>query len=102
MKIKFALSLIAALNITFAGLAIGADDYQVTGPVLELTDTMIAVQKGSERWEITRSATTKVSGDLKVGSKVTIHYTMTAKDIEVKGDKAADPKSEKASGKRKD
>jgi hypothetical protein len=45
---------------------------------------MVAVQKGKERWEIGRDSSTKVSGDLKVGSKVTIQYRMTATSIEVK------------------
>src|ERR1044071_3013514 len=63
--------------------------YQVTGPVLEMNDTMIAVQKGKDRWEIARDASTKVTGDLKVGAKVTITYTMTATDVEVKAGKEA-------------
>jgi hypothetical protein len=61
--------------------------YQVTGPVLEVTDTMIAVQKGSDRWEITRDKDTKVTGDLKKGAKVTIEYQMTATKVEVKEEK---------------
>ena len=61
--------------------------YQVTGPVLELTATKIVVQKGEEKWEIARDDKTKITGDLKVGAKVTIHYTMTAANIEVKGEK---------------
>jgi hypothetical protein len=61
--------------------------YQVTGMVLELTDKMIAVEnKDKERWEIERTADTKVDGDLKVGSKVTIFYTMTATTIQTKDD----------------
>jgi hypothetical protein len=59
--------------------------YQVTGPVLELTDSKIVVQKGKEKWEIARTPDTKVTGDLKVGAKVTIEYTMAAKTIEAKG-----------------
>ena len=55
--------------------------------MLELTDTKIVVQKGKERWEIARTPETKVTGDLKVGSKVIIEYTMTAKAVEVKADK---------------
>ena len=62
--------------------------YQVTGPVLEVSDTMIAVQKGKDRWEIARDASTKITGDLKVGSKVTIEYRMTATAIEVKAEAA--------------
>lgn len=58
--------------------------YQVTGPVLEVTDTMIAVQKGKDRWEIARDKDTKVTGDLKVGAKVTIEYRMTATTVEAK------------------
>jgi ribosomal 50S subunit-recycling heat shock protein len=49
---------------------------------------MIAVQKGKDRWEIARDANTKASGEMKVGDKVTVHYTMTATDIEVKPAKA--------------
>jgi hypothetical protein len=72
--------------------------YQVTGPVLEMKDGMIIVQKGQEKWEIAKDAATKVTGDLKVGSKVTIEYTMKAVTIEVKdaGKKAEPKKAEPA------
>ena len=62
----------------------GPIQYQVTGPVLEVTDNAIVVQKGNEKWEIARDKATGVSGDLKVGSKVTVFYTMQAAKIEVK------------------
>lgn len=58
--------------------------YQVTGPVLEVKDDMIVVQKGKEKWQIARDKDTKVNGDLKVGQKATIHYQMKATSIEVK------------------
>lgn len=58
--------------------------YQVTGPVLEVREDAIVVQKGNEKWEISRDKDTKVMGDLKVGSKVTVYYTMTAAKVEVK------------------
>jgi cytochrome c1 len=61
--------------------------YQVTGPVLEVTDSKIVVQKGKEKWEIARTPDTKVTGDLKVGAKVTIEYTMTAKTVDAKAGK---------------
>ena len=61
--------------------------YQVTGPVLEVSDSKIVVQKGKEKWEIARTPDTKVTGDLKVGSKVTVEYSMTAKSVDVKADK---------------
>ena len=48
---------------------------------------MIAVQKGKDRWEINRDANTKVTGDVKVGEKLTITYTMSATEVEVKAGK---------------
>jgi hypothetical protein len=72
--------------------------YQVTGPVEEVTDTKIVVQKGKEKWEIARDAGTKVTGDVKKGDKVTVEYKMTATSIEVKGGKGAEkgkPKGKK-------
>lgn|SRR2546425_5143716 len=93
MKIKLPLSLLAAASLALnsAAFAAGAKTYQVTGPVLEVTDSMIVIEKGAkkERWEINRDANTKVTGDLKVGEKVTVTYTMTATDVEVKAGKGA-------------
>jgi len=93
MKIKLPLSLLAAasLALSSAAFAAGAKTYQVTGPVLEVTDSMIVIEKGAkkERWEINRDASTKVTGDLKVGEKATVTYTMSATDIEVKAGKGA-------------
>ncbi len=83
----------AALLLLTPALAFA---YQVTGPVLEVTDTKIVVQKGKDKWEIARDASTKVTGDLKVGAKVTIEYKMTATTVEVKGGaKAAKPAKKK-------
>ena len=76
-------------SLAFAG---APNTYQVTGPVLELKDDMIVVQKGKDKWEIARGKDTKVTGDLKVGSKVTIEYRMNAATIEVKDAKAKDAK----------
>ena len=89
MKITLC-SLAAAVCLTFSGVSFGAEakDYQVTGPVLEVTSSMIAVQKGKDRWELARDSNTKASAEPKVGDKVTIHYSMTATNIEVKAAKA--------------
>lgn len=83
---KFLLCLAATLFV--AGPAFAGKTYQVTGPVLELTDTSITVQKGKEKWEIARDTSTKVKGDLQKGAKVTVEYTMSATGIEVKDAKA--------------
>jgi hypothetical protein len=87
---KSLLSLLLAGSLALSSVALGAGKtYQVTGPLLEVNDSMIAVQKGKDRWEIARDASTKVTGDLKVGAKVTITYTMTATEVEVKAEKGA-------------
>jgi cytochrome c1 len=82
----------SVLSLCLLVLASSAWAYQVTGPVLEVSDTKIVVQKGKEKWEIARTPDTKVNGDLKVGSKVTVEYTMAAKSVEVKTDKAKSKK----------
>jgi len=84
MKNTRLVSLLAALSFTTA--AVAADTYQVTGPVVEVSDKKIVVEKGNdkERHEFIRGADTKVSGDLKVGAKVTVRYSMTATSVEVK------------------
>ncbi|MFH1078683.1 MAG: hypothetical protein V1766_00220 [Pseudomonadota bacterium] len=74
--------LLFAVSFAFAA---GPKSYQVTGPVLDVKDDVIVVQKGNDKWEIARDKSTKVAGDLKVGQKVTIQYQMKATDIEVKG-----------------
>lgn len=62
--------------------------YQVTGPILEVKADSIVVQKGSEKWEIAKDGATKVTGDLKVGAKVTIEYRMIAATVTVKPEAA--------------
>ena len=83
------------LGLSVPMFAATAKTYQVTGPVLSVTDTMIVVQKGNDKWEINRDAATKVTGTLKVGSKVTIDYHMTAATVTVKPEAAATPKKKK-------
>jgi len=86
---KAAFSLLAAASLAFSSVAFaGAKTYEVTGPVLEVNDSMIVVQKGKDRWELNRDANTKVTGDVKVGDKVHVTYTMSATDVEVKAGKA--------------
>jgi hypothetical protein len=88
-KCWFGLLCSAALLVGTATRAADAKSYQVTGPVLEVTPTVITVQKGNDKWEITRNSSTKVTGDLKPGAKVTIYYTMVATEVEVKSGKSA-------------
>ena len=76
--------------------AASPDKYQVTGEVVEVSDSMIVVMKGKERFEIARDAGTKVEGSLAKGSKVTIKYKMTATSVEVKPEKASTAKKKAA------
>ena len=95
IKSKIAFSLFAAASLWLSSVAFGGStkDYQVTGPILEMNDSMIAVQKGKDRWEIARDSSTKSTGEMKVGDKVTVHYTMTATNIEAKAAKAEKDKA---------
>ena len=61
--------------------------YQVTGPVLDVTDTKIVVEKDKEKWEIARDKETKGDKNIKKGDRVTIQYRMTATEIESKAGK---------------
>ena len=87
MKTTRILAALAAI-----AFAASAQAYQVTGEVDAVSPTSITVKatggknKG-EKFEMTRGADTKVTGDLKKGAKVTIEYTITARSVEVKADK---------------
>lgn len=99
--------IVGSLFLTSAALAAGPKDYQVTGPVLDIKDDVIVVEKDKEKWEIGRSKDTKVTGELKKGSRVTIHYKMTATKVEVKDtaktktDDKAKPDAKKTESKTK-
>ncbi len=70
------LMLVAAMAVLFAVTVVWAAEktYQVTGPVTELTDSMLVVDKKGEMHQIARTADTKVKGDLKVGEKAEVRF----------------------------
>ena len=76
--------LLAVFSLAFSGalFAAGGKTYQVTGTVVEVTPSMIALQKGAERMEFGIDPTTKLSGEVKVGEKITITYAMSAMKVE--------------------
>jgi len=89
---KYCVMLFSALLLIFLmAFAAGPNTYQVTGPVLDIKGNVITVQKGSDKWQIALDKNTKTTGDLKVGSRVTIEYVMTATTITVKPAAAAKP-----------
>ena len=73
-----------AAFLLFATGALAVDDFQVTGNVTEKTADSITVMKGKERFQIAIDKDTKMTGDAKVGGKVTIKYKMHASSIESK------------------
>lgn len=78
------------LSITLFGVLIAAaafaeeKTYQVTGPILEVKDNSIVVDKKGEKWEVSKDAASVIHGDLKKGNKVTIKYKMIATEVDVK------------------
>lgn len=96
--------LLASLLFTAATPAFATDaakNYQVTGPVTELTDGKVTVQKGKETWEINRGSA-ELPADVKVGSKITVEYNMTATKITAKAAKGAAEKKPAAPAKTPD
>ena len=88
MKEIHSILFLSFLSIFSASSAFAATKtYQVTGPVLEVSDSSITVQKGKEKWEIARDASTQTQGEVKKGEKVTVEYRMAATSIEAKGAK---------------
>ncbi len=83
MRKTWLLIVLLMLSAT-ATWAAGPKTYQVTGPILEIKCDVLVIEKGNEKWEVARDAATKVSGELKVGARVTAEYRMTANSIEVK------------------
>ena len=82
---RTALVALTAASLLAASVA-GAGDmktYQVTGPVVSVDADSIVVKKGKDNWTIAKDASTK-GADVKAGDKVTIHYKMTATEIEKK------------------
>ena len=77
--------LVVAATLLLPTAAFAAKKYQITGKVLGFDDKLITIEnKDGEKWEIDRTADTKITGTLKVGEKVTIQYKMAATDVEMK------------------
>ena len=85
-------SLILAAALAFTTVATAAlaaeKSYQVTGAVTEVTDSSITVDKKGEKFQIARGSV-DVPAEVKVGSKVTVNYSMTATAITAKDAPAA-------------
>lgn len=88
MKSMFIIAVLALSSTSFA-----AKSYQVTGTVMEITESTITVAKKGEKFEITRPV--GMGGDVQKGAKVTVQYSMTATSIDIKSEVAAPKKDKK-------
>jgi hypothetical protein len=89
-RIRIAAATVAlALALSSVPVFAATKTYQVTGSVIAVDDATITVDKKGEKFEIARGADTKVTGDVKVGAKVTVEYRMSAATIEAKAETAA-------------
>jgi hypothetical protein len=59
--------------------------YQITGRVMELSDTKIVIVSNHQRLVILRNDETRIVGPLRIGNVVTIDYKMTARIVQVVG-----------------
>ena len=80
MKSFIALCAVAVLGFMNGPAMAEPEVFQMTGPVASVSDSKIAIQKGNDKWEIPLGST-KVPPGVKVGSKITIEYTMEVKTI---------------------
>ena len=61
-----------------------AKDNALINAAIATRDAAITVNKDNEKWTVARDKGTKLAGDLKPGTKVTIYYKMVATEVEVK------------------
>lgn len=87
----------SALLVSASAAFAAPQSYQVSGQVLELSKDKIVISKGKENWALLRDAKTKLPETVKVGSKITIEYSMIALDVTDKTtpEKPKEPKEAK-------
>jgi|WetSurMetagenome_2_1015567.scaffolds.fasta_scaffold21288_3 hypothetical protein len=83
MKKVIILACMLIFMATIAGAA-GSKTYMIDGTVTDIKGDVFTIQKDTAKYEMTRDTGAKVNGDMKVGSKVTVIYKMTATTIVVK------------------
>src|SRR5436190_16655318 len=90
MKKILGLAAAALLATSLSAYAVDlkVDEFQVTGTVSAMDDASMTVMKGKERFHIARDKDSKMTGDIKVGSKVLVKYKMYAVSAEAKAEKA--------------
>jgi hypothetical protein len=82
MKKMIVLACMLIFMATTAGA--GSKTYMIDGTITDIKGDVLTIQKDNAKYEMTRDAGAKVNGEMKVGSKVTVVYKMTATTIVVK------------------
>jgi hypothetical protein len=88
-RVVLAVLVLAVFTAPAFAADLKTDSFQVTGTVSAMDEASITVMKGKERFHIAKDAATKITGDVKVGAKVTVHYKMYAVDVEGKAEAKA-------------
>jgi hypothetical protein len=83
--LRYGLVLLVLLASLSAGAATRA--ILITGPVTDVREDVIVIQKGKQQWEIARGPATKVRGELRKGALVTIEVYLSAGTIDVREEK---------------
>jgi len=85
MKVKLILVALSSSILTAAAFAaaIPAKTYQVTGKVVQFTNDVITVQKGTEMLEFGKMSSSKIPGELVPGNDVTVTYRMMVVDVKI-------------------
>jgi len=90
--LHFTSAILAGLLISASTMAAAPKTYQVTGPIVEVKEDTIIIDKKGELWEVSKDAASTVNGDLKKGAKATIKYKMVATEVTVTPEETAKKK----------
>jgi hypothetical protein len=90
----------ALLLVASASIA-APERYQMTGPITEITDEKIVIEKDGVSREFKRAPETKVEGYMKVGEKITVRYELVAVTVDAMNPTSTNDKSEGSAKKSK-
>lgn len=83
MKLNPLLALVFAAAFATPALAGPGKTYPVVGTAVEVDSQYVVVESEGKKVQVDRVGATQITGDLKVGDKVSAEYTMVAKEIKV-------------------
>jgi len=89
--------LLISIIFLMTAVAYAAQDgiRKATGELVKITAESVVIKRGKGEMVITRDPSTNVTGNLKVGEKVTVEYKMIATSVAVKDLKSSKKKSTK-------